>query len=1409
MPTLKPHVLRFVLALLLMAVSLAACGGDAAPAEVAAPSTTDRRASATGVTHDSQSTTTSMPEDSSGAVEIVQLVPFTSVTGGNGHTCAVDIGGSVVCWGDNSDGEAEAPAGSFISVSAGGKHTCGVDAGGLVVCWGDNDDGQATPPAGSFISVGAGAWHTCGLKADSSIACWGADDDGQATAPTGSFVSVSAGGGHTCAVETSGSVACWGANEDDQATPPAGSFASASAGEWHTCGVNTGGTVVCWGYDDKGQAEAPAGSFTSVSAGGGHTCAVDTGGTVVCWGANQEGQAEAPAGSFTSVSAGGGHTCGVEAGGSAACWGRDFDGQATPPSLSPAQPSVTPTATAVDVPAGTAAARPGPTVAASPKLAATAVSRATPTAAATPKLAATAVPRASPTTIPKPASTPQVTPRPAATTVPRPTPTVSPDLVVHSASASDRSVDAGEDFTFYATVENQGDGPSDSTTLHLHRSDSVQPAMYSVDGLDAGENREFSDVLTAPSSAGEFAYWACVDPVPRESNTQNNCSARVSVTVRGKPDLVVHSASVSDRSVDAGEDFTFYATVENQGDGPSDSTTLHLHRSDSVQPAMYSVDGLDAGENREFSDSLTAPSSAGEFAYWACVDPVPRESDTQNNCSARVSVAVRGKPDLVVHSASVSDRSVDAGEDFTFYATVDNQGDGPSNSTTLRLYRSGSGELDMHPVAGLDAGENLKFSDSLTVPSSAGEYDYWACVDPVPRESDTQNNCSDRVSVTVRGRPDLVVHSASVSDRSVDAGEDFTFYATVDNQGDGPSNSTTLRLYRSGSGELDMHPVAGLDAGENLKFSDSLTVPSSAGEYDYWACVDPVPRESDTQNNCSDRVSVAIRGRPDLVVHSASVSARSVDAGERFTFYATVENQGDGPSDSTALRYYRSGPRELQMYPVAGLDAGETINLSSIEVAPLSAGEYDYWACLDPVPRESDTQNNCSARVSVAIRGRPDLFVHSASVSDSNVDAGERFTFYATVENQGDGPSDSTPLRYYISGSRELDMDPVPGLDAGENLKFSDSLTAPSSAGVYDYWACAGPVPRESDTQNNCSDRVSVAIRGRPDLVVHSASVSARSVDAGERFTFYATVENQGDGASDSTRLRLYRLGSGELRMYHINGLDAGRAFDLLRIEAAPSSAGEYDYWACVDPVPRESDTQNNCSEDVTVSVTVPASVDLVAELISIEPGLPPTGDPHHVYAKAPLSLTATVTNFGNVASSSTPLRYYVSTDSSINPRHDTLVGESPVSLGARRYAEYSIGSRAPSSAGTWYYGVCVKKQPGNPDSVDDCSSGIEVGVLDPVWFDELSIECYRYTSINPFDLGPRYRIQGTVVSQVALRNVKVYGYGIDAFDRSYTVGQDDLGSMSAWQRKEFSITGELNSIYTHCEYELHFEHYS
>ena len=83
--------------------------------------------------------------------------------------------------------------------------------------------------------------------------------------------------------------------------------------------------------------------------------------------------------------------------------------------------------------------------------------------------------------------------------------------------------------------------------------------------------------LSAPSSAGPYYYGACVDAVTDETNTENNCSQAVEVTVletqqqqgQTTPDLVVESPSVSDDSLVAGAAFSFSATVRNTGAGAS------------------------------------------------------------------------------------------------------------------------------------------------------------------------------------------------------------------------------------------------------------------------------------------------------------------------------------------------------------------------------------------------------------------------------------------------------------------------------------------------------------------------------------------------------------------------------------------------------------------------------------------------------------------------------------------------------------------------------------------------------------------------------------------------------------------------------------------------------------------------
>ena len=117
---------------------------------------------------------------------------------------------------------------------------------------------------------------------------------------------------------------------------------------------------------------------------------------------------------------------------------------------------------------------------------------------------------------------------------------------------------------------------------------------------------------------------------------------------------------------------------------------------------------------------------------------------------------VSSGPDLLVESPSVSDSSPDAGASFTLSATVRNQGDSRSASTTLRYYRSTNTTIsasdtpvETDAVSSLAASGTSDESISVTAPSSAGTYYYGACVESVSGESDTRNNCSNAVIVTV------------------------------------------------------------------------------------------------------------------------------------------------------------------------------------------------------------------------------------------------------------------------------------------------------------------------------------------------------------------------------------------------------------------------------------------------------------------------------------------------------------------------------------------------------------------------------------------------------------------------------------------------------------------------------------
>ena len=119
-----------------------------------------------------------------------------------------------------------------------------------------------------------------------------------------------------------------------------------------------------------------------------------------------------------------------------------------------------------------------------------------------------------------------------------------PDLIVQSPSVSAVMLTPGQEFTLNVTVHNQGDEQAATTMLHYYRSNNAtitssdtEVGTDAVDALDASATSAASIALTAPTSVSAevgIYYGACVASVRGESNTDNNCSSAVRITVSGQ-----------------------------------------------------------------------------------------------------------------------------------------------------------------------------------------------------------------------------------------------------------------------------------------------------------------------------------------------------------------------------------------------------------------------------------------------------------------------------------------------------------------------------------------------------------------------------------------------------------------------------------------------------------------------------------------------------------------------------------------------------------------------------------------------------------------------------------------------------------------------------------------------------------
>jgi hypothetical protein len=145
----------------------------------------------------------------------------------------------VRCWGAGVSAQetgvdalqARPPEGldDVLFVASGARHSCVALRGGSVVCFGQNSHGQA-PHAGAFFptsvrALSAGFYNTCATLADNSVRCLGSGTLSGKNFPhfeqsldKSGMQWVSAGAFHSCGIAAgTGAISCWGVQNLDSA----------------------------------------------------------------------------------------------------------------------------------------------------------------------------------------------------------------------------------------------------------------------------------------------------------------------------------------------------------------------------------------------------------------------------------------------------------------------------------------------------------------------------------------------------------------------------------------------------------------------------------------------------------------------------------------------------------------------------------------------------------------------------------------------------------------------------------------------------------------------------------------------------------------------------------------------------------------------------------------------------------------------------------------------------------------------------------------------------------------------------------------------------------------------------------------------------------------------------------------
>ncbi|WP_179225471.1 CARDB domain-containing protein [Hymenobacter mucosus] len=760
-----------------------------------------------------------------------------------------------------------------------------------------------------------------------------------------------------------------------------------------------------------------------------------------------------------------------------------------------------------------------------------------------------------------------------------------------------------------------------------------------------------------------------------------------------------------------------------------------------------SVGNTLAGNQSSYrTNSLTLPASTPTGSYYvlfvADYQNVVSESNEANNV-ASVSVSiVPPVTDLVIQQAYISTTSTAPGNVLGLSCNIVNQGNITANFSSVGFYLSTNTTLDANDQLLASAfGSQLSpsYSQYRTVstnvpPGTApGAYYILFVADyqgVVPESIETNNITAASIAV-VPPSVDLVVSQAQLSLTTVMVGSAASISTTayVSNQGNTSAAASNLGIYLSTDGTLSANDqllttgqISGLSAAERYYSYGQFALPSTlaAGTYYVLFAADYQNQvgETDETNNVRSVMLTVVTPSIDLTTTQPSATPTNVAPGNSFSVSSYASNQGNTLASSFSTGYYLSANSTLDATDVligsstvSSVYASGYANVYGNATIPVGTPTGSYYILfvtdyLNQITETNET-NNVTALPLTVVPAGIDFVISQPSLSRSSAGANTVLTAYATIYNQGTTTAAYSSIGFYLSTNTTFDasdvlLTSVASGSLGPNgyVSRSATFTIPSTvtAGSYYvlYVADHQAQVAETNETNNVS-AVPLLVTAPFNGVVVPFSGTNTITTCSSTVYDHAGNDPYYDGANGALVINPGTVGAKVQLVFQSFSVES--CCDRLTIYDGPNTQSPVLGYYSYNPGTVTA-TSTNTTGALTLHFTSDGSVTgsgFEASVLCVNgtnTGLQPDFVPSQptvgttaVAAGSSLSVSTQLRNQGTGAAASSPLGYYLSTNTTFEST-DLLIGSNNGSavLSGQSYVrsgQYTIpASIAP---GTYY----------------------------------------------------------------------------------------------------------------------------